>query len=143
MLCGSRMDSDLDKSASICRRMNVAQWARRSFVLSILVLGLGVFLWGMAYKMSLYESSPIHNKVPVAKLSSQASSAHKDRIEAALTPRNVTAIPLLLELTLAIVVFSLCSGYRFDGATEKQRRFCSFHFPPALFLRPPPFPLLG
>ena len=108
-------------------------------VLFILVLGTGVFLWGMAYKMSLYESSSMHNQIPVAKLSTQASSANKDQVESATTPRSLTAFPLLLDLALFLLGLSLRPWRFLAGPADKLQQFSTSSFPPADFLRPPPF----
>jgi hypothetical protein len=104
---------------------------------------IGVFLWGTAYKWSLYESSPIHNKVPEAKLLTDAGKATRDLVELATTTRPVTALPLLLDLVLFFFALSLhCMAMSLLPA-KRPRRLRHIYFPPANFLRPPPFPLQG
>ena len=111
--------------------------------MSILALGIGVFLWGTAYKMSLYESSPIHNKVPVAKLLTDSGKANRNQAESAAMPHRLAEPTLLLDL--ALLVFVLC--LQPTGAPRMSESeppwLAQFHFPPAQFLRPPPFPLHG
>ena len=116
---------------------------RRGIFVSILLLGFGVFLWGTAYKMSLYESSPIHNKVPVAKLLTDSNKASRDQMGSAATPRPLQAFPLLLDLALFFFALSLLSGDSPAATVETRKRPAQLHFPPAQFLRPPPFLLHG
>jgi hypothetical protein len=123
--------------------MYLAPGARWSFALTVVALGIGVFLWGTAYKVSLYQSSPIHNKVPIAKLSTQKSNANKDEVESATTPRNLTALPMLFDLALILFVLDLCSGCRLTETLTQPRSVLLSYFPPAGFLRPPPFPHHG
>jgi hypothetical protein len=140
---GRYRNYSLGRIATIRRSMNLVRWARGGCVLLILALGIGVFLWGTAYKMSLYESSPIHNKIPIAKLSSQASTADKDKADSATTPDFVPALPLLFDL--ALLVFALHQLVRFSRRTpaDEPHRLVAFLSPPALFRRPPPFSYHG
>jgi hypothetical protein len=133
----------LEKLSSIRRSMNLAQWARTNCVFLILALGVGVFLWGTAYKLSLYESSPIHNKVPVAKLTTQASTADKDKADSATTPAPVSALPLLFDLTLLIFAFQQRTRWSRFMLADEPHRLAAFLSPPALFRRPPPFSYCG
>jgi hypothetical protein len=121
----------------------LAQWAQLGFILSILTLGLGVFLWGTAYKMSLYESSPIHNKVPVAKLSTQSSSENKDEAASVIVPHEQAVFPLLLDLAFFILALSMRPCLSHAENANKPQRFTSFYFYPVLFFRPPPFSFHG
>jgi hypothetical protein len=137
------MDESLERITSIRRRMYLAPGARWSFALAVVALGIGVFLWGTAYKVSLYQSSPIHNKVPIAKLSTLTSKANKDQVESATTPRNLTALPMLFDLVLTFFVLDLCSGCRLEETVTQVRSITRIYFPPAGFLRPPPNPHHG
>ncbi len=102
-----------------------------------------MFLWGTAYKMSLYESSPIHNKVPVAKLSTQAGATNKEQATSAATPRNAAAYPLLLVLALFFFALNLLACASPAETLHKPHSFYLSYLPSAGFLRPPPFPLHG
>jgi len=113
------------------------------FLFAILVLGAGVFSWGTAYKMSLYRISPIHNKVPVAKLSTQSGTAIKDQIESATMPRPVMAFRWLLDLALFVFALTVLLAFHIFTLAREPRRLFSLYFPPASFLRPPPFSFHG
>ncbi|WP_157439791.1 hypothetical protein [Terracidiphilus gabretensis] len=133
----------MEKFTSIHRSMNLAQWTRRSFALAILALGIGVFFWGTAYKMSLYESSPIHNKVPVAKLLTESGKANKDQVESTAMPHRWIESTLLLDLALLTFALGLQLVCASKISESEPQWLAQFHFPPAQFLRPPPFPLHG
>lgn len=124
-------------------RVNFAQWSRRSFLLCILMLGAGVFFWGTAYKMSLYEGSPIHDKVPAAKLSTQASTANKEKVVSAMVPRNVTTLSLLINLAVLLFALDPQSRYFATRLIHSPSLRLQRHFSPERFLRPPPSPLYG
>src|ERR1700722_12761941 len=116
---------------------------RRAFLLplSLLMLSMAVFGWGLQYKLSLYKSkNSITHLAPVAKLLSQ-----KERPLAA-QPANErpTDLPSLPQISFAVVValapglFRATARYRRIGTIEKARA----PFPPCLellFFRPPPF----
>ncbi len=123
--------------------MNLARWVRTGIVVFIVVLGLGVFLWGTAYKMSLYESSPIHNKVAVAKLLTDSGKTSRDQAQSAAAPRPVTIFPILLDLALFFFALSLHRGNASIASRNRPQRPAQLYFPPARFLRPPPSPLHG
>jgi hypothetical protein len=123
--------------------MDLARWARTGIVLFIAALGLGVFLWGTAYKMSLYKSSPMHNKVAVAKLLTDSGKTSRDQAQSAVTSHPVTIFPILLDLALFFFALSLHRGNASIVSRNRPQRLAPLYFPPALFLRPPPFPLHG
>jgi hypothetical protein len=123
--------------------MNLTQWAQKNIALFIVVLGVGVFLWGTAYKLSLYESSPIHHKVAVAKLLTDSGKTDREQAQSAIASRPVVAFPILLNLALFFFALSLHHGKAAADSINKPQWLVQFYFPPATFLRPPPFPLHG
>lgn len=93
--------------------------------------------------MSLYESSPMHNKVPVAKLSNLANAANKDKAVSATMSRTLTALSLLLDFAVLLFALNLQPPSSAAEFADKPIRRLFLRFPPASFLRPPPFPLHG
>jgi hypothetical protein len=85
----------------------------------------------------------MHNKVPVAKLLTQASAANKDQAASAATLHSATAYPLLLEMALFFFALNLLACASPAEILNKPHSFYLSYLPPAGFLRPPPFPLHG
>ena len=133
----------LQLSAATRRGVDPVQWSQSSFLFAILMLGAGVFLWGTAYKISLYESSPIHNKVPAAKLSTQARTANKDKMASAAAPRDLTASHLLFSMAILLLVLNPLLRRSTAERVNRPLRRWPLHFFPARFLRPPPSLLRG
>lgn len=102
-------------------------------------LGLVVFLWGTAYKLSLYKTSPMHNKVPVAKLCTRASDVAKIQVDAAVSGKIDQTVPLLIGMLLVRAVLREDPGHTPVAATDEPLQpLVRLKYPPALFLRPPP-----
>jgi hypothetical protein len=108
---------------------------RRSLSHSLFgLLAVLVFLWGTAYKLSLYR--PPDNRVP-AKLCTRSSDAAKNAVDDAANGGETHPETLLLTLTPVLVApLPLLLGRdRQDSLTKNSS---PFHWTPDLFLRPPP-----
>jgi hypothetical protein len=124
-------------------QINRTRWKYSITLTLMIVLSLGVFLWGTAYKFSLYKASPIYNKVPEAKLSTETGTANKDQTEHATVPANVPAFPSLFALALVTVIINPGPARFYIELCGKLTPLSTLYFPPARFLRPPPFSFYG
>jgi hypothetical protein len=112
---------------------------------ALLFLALSVFVWGLQYKLSLYDPpQSLARQVPIAKLlskneqpliASSATVAPLDRAAQAVLP---AALNLLLLLVYATV---LALPQAFRARQLEAARSWKLQFPPrkTFFIRPPPF----
>jgi hypothetical protein len=106
---------------------------------ALLGLALSVFLWGLEYKLSLYEQRS--HQVPTAKLlsrneqveiSAERSTAELTRPMAEGAAWAMAAVPMLLLAALSLPV-----AVRLELALDAPRKPRRVKFA-ALFVRPPP-----
>ena len=124
-------------------QINRTRWKHSITLTLMFVLSLGVFLWGTAYKFSLYKASPIYNKVPVAKLSTETDTASRAQAELATAPVNAPAFPSIFVLALVVVTASLLPAPSHVEPASKLAQLSILYFSSARFLRPPPVSFHG
>jgi len=121
---------------------------RSSFRLAtiVFVLTVGVFFWGLKYKLSLYDSpgSASSMSVPMAKLLSQEERPLAIQADS-LAFQSHPKLPLIvlsafLIATIWLSTYTVRSVPMWQAANEDVR--CRVHFRSNFFsFRPPPMPL--
>jgi hypothetical protein len=108
--------------------------------LSLLMLSMAIFGWGLQYKLSLYQGkSSIAHLTPEAKLLSQKERPLVGQVRSTrpVEPPAFPVFPALLMVTLAASSCQAAARYTRTGSIEKSRAPlpACVH---VLFFRPPP-----
>jgi hypothetical protein len=131
------------------RPMDLIVTSRRdSFRLGVIVflLAVGVFFWGLKYKLSLYDSprSASSMSVPQAKLLSQKERPPASQVDSLALPSrpelSLIVVSALLIVTICQSVHAVQLAPTWLAANEDTRHRA--HFRSSFFsFRPPPTPL--
>jgi hypothetical protein len=112
---------------------------------ALLFLALSVFVWGLQYKLSLYDPpQSLARQVPIAKLLSKNEQPQIASSSTVAPPDRAAqnVLPVALNLLLLVVYTTvLALPQAFRARQLEAARSWKLQFPPreTFFVRPPPF----